>query len=156
MAAEIVSIDKDEPATPQDPRPGVYQMSLKTHNVLDYLLGVALILSPPVFGFSDVPAARSTCLNLGFAIIAYSLFTRYRWSIFKLIPIGLHMTFDIILGASLILAPWALGYRPLITGGQLLVHFVLGLGAILMVGVTRSRTEATIAREDREELKRAA
>ena len=156
MAAEIVSIDKEERSSQRNPDPGTYQMSLRTHNVLDYVLGVALILSPPVFGFSDVPAARSTCLNLGFSIIAYSLFTRYRWSIFKLIPIGVHMALDIILGASLILAPWVLGYRPLITGGQLLVHFVLGLGAILMVGVTRSRTEATLSREDREEIKRAA
>jgi hypothetical protein len=66
------------------------------------------------------------------------------------------MALDVLLGASLILAPWALGYRPMINNGQLFVHFLLGLGTLMMVGVTRSRTASTIAREDREEIKKAA
>ena len=157
MSAEIVSIEKSERSgSPGGPSRYPYQLSLKTHNVLDYIMGVVLIVSPGIFGFSDVPAARSTFLNLGFALIAYSLFTRYRWSIFKLVPLGTHMVLDVILGASLILAPWVLGYRPLISGGQLIVHLALGLGAMLMVGMTRSKSEVSMVQEDREELKRAA
>jgi hypothetical protein len=156
MAAEVVSMEREERPPSGGPKPGAYQLSLKTHNILDYVLGVILMLSPAIFGFANIPAARSTFLNLGFTIIGYSLFTRYRWSVFKLIPLGLHMGLDVLLGATLILAPWVIGYRALISDAQLFLHFFLGVGAMLMVGVTRSRTEANIVREDREEMKRAA
>jgi hypothetical protein len=156
MAADVVSMERENRPAGGGPRRPVYQMSLKTHNILDYTLGIVLLLSPIVFGFTDVSSARATFQNLGFVLIAYSLLTRYRYSVFKLIPLGFHMALDVLLGASLILAPWALGYRPMINNGQLFVHFLLGLGTLMMVGVTRSRTASTIAREDREEIKKAA
>ena len=156
MPAEVVSMEReDRPSGPGSNRP-VYQMSLRTHNVLDYVLGGVLILAPVVFGFSDISSARSTFQNLGFALIAYSLLTRYRYSVFKVIPLGLHMALDVLVGVSLILAPWAVGYRPLISNGQLFLHFLLGVGALMMVGITRSRSQATLTREDREEFKKAA
>ena len=114
-------------------------VSIKAHNVLDYVLGGVLILSPYVFGFAEVDAARGLFLFLGFGIIAYSLITAYPYSIFKWIPLGWHMGLDVLLGVSLILGAYVFGYNEFMTFGQMVVHYVLGIGAISLVAVTRPK-----------------
>lgn len=115
---------------------------LRIHNILDYVIGAVLVLSPYVFGFSDVDAARNVFLVLGFGLIGYSLFTNYRYSIAKVIPLGVHMFMDVSAGVVLMLAPYVFGYSDLITGGQLAFHYVMGLGAIGLVALTRPRSES--------------
>lgn len=115
-------------------------ISLKVHNILDYIIGAVLIVCPFIFGFSTVNAARDTFLVLGFGLIGYSLLTNYRYSIAKLIPLGVHMFMDVCSGAVLMAAPWVFGYRPYITSSQTVLHFVLGLGAWGLVALTNRRT----------------
>lgn len=114
---------------------------LKVHNVLDYVIGVALALSPFVFGFSDVLAARNVFLVLGVGLIGYSLMTNYYYSVAKIIPLGAHMVMDALSGIVLILSPALFGYRELITDGQFALHFVMGIGALGLGALTRTRTE---------------
>lgn len=114
-------------------------ISLTTHNVLDYVIGAFLVFAPALFGFSEVDAARNTFLTLGFALIIYSLLTQYRYSIVKWIPVGVHMALDVALGVIVMLAPWAVGYNNALTPGQTTLHFVLGIGAIVLVIATRTR-----------------
>lgn len=116
------------------------RISLDTHNVLDYVIGAVLVLSPAIFGFSDLTAARNLFLVLGFGLIAYSLCTNYRYSIFKFISVPTHMTFDVLAGLCLIAGPWLLGYAPLLSNGLLLLHFIYGASAILLVAFTQRRT----------------
>jgi hypothetical protein len=111
---------------------------LKVHNVLDYVIGVVLIACPYVFGFADVPAGRDLFLVLGIAIIAYSLATRYPYSIFKWIPVNWHMALDVLLGVVLILGSYIFGYTDQITAWQVALHYVLGVGAIILVAMTES------------------
>jgi hypothetical protein len=114
---------------------------LRVHNILDYVIGVALLAAPGIFGFSDIDAARNVFTFLGAALIGYSLFTRYRYSIAKVIPVGVHMTMDVISGLIVMIAPWLFGYSDLLTGGQTAVHFIFGLGAIALVTFTRTKTD---------------
>lgn len=114
-------------------------MSLKTHNILDYLYGVALLFCPYIFGFATLDPARNACLILGFSVIGYSALTRYQYSLFQVIPLGLHMALDVAVGACLILAPYVLGYSDLLTGFQLGLHFVLGAAFIGVVAFTRPK-----------------
>jgi hypothetical protein len=130
-------------------------ISLKTHNVLDYLIGGVLILCPYLFEFSDILAARNAFLVLGFGLIGYSLLTNYYYSIAKIISIRAHMFLDVVLGIALMLVPSFFGYRTLITGGQYALHFVLGLAAIVLVAITNRRTGPAISGE-RPELKKVA
>lgn len=127
-------------------------ISLRVHNILDYIVGAVLLLCPSLFGFSDIDTARNVFLTLGFGLIGYSLLTRYRYSVLKVIPIGLHMAMDVAAGVFAILAPYLLNYRGLLTGGQLAVHFVMGMGAIGLVILTRSRTEDVAAVRDPDEV----
>lgn len=117
-------------------------ISLRSHNVLDYVIGAVLMVCPWIFGFAEVGAARNVFLFGGIALIAYSLLTNYYYSVVRVIPLGAHMTMDAILGVFLILAPALFGYRDILTDGQYALHIVLGIGAVGLVALTRPRTEA--------------
>lgn len=117
-------------------------ISLKVHNILDYVIGAILVITPWLFRFADIPVARNFFLFAGIALIAYSMVTNYYYSVARVLPLGVHMTLDAALGVLTILAPVLFGYRDLLTGGQYAVHVVLGLGAIGLVAVTRPLTEA--------------
>jgi hypothetical protein len=134
-----------------------FGISLNTHNIMDYVGGIVLMASPYVFGFSEIVSARNIFLILGAGLILYSLFTNYRYSVAKAIPLGVHMALDVMCGIFLMLAPSIWGYRPLLTGGQYAWHFIIGLGVIALVAVTRRVSEAqvpvTLADETGTELK---
>jgi hypothetical protein len=130
---------------------------LDTHNVLDYVLGAVLVFSPYIFGFSDIFPARNLFLVMGFALIGYSLLTDYRYSVFKVIPLGAHMALDVVLGLSLIFVPSIVGYRPLLTGFQYAIHLIFGLGAIALVTLTQPKTtRKRLFRSEDIDLRRAA
>lgn len=130
-------------------------ISLRVHNVLDYVIGAILLISPWLFGFAQVEAARNVYIILGAGLITYSLLTNYYFAVARVIPLGLHMVFDFTAGIVLILAPTLIQYRYRISDGQYAVHALLGLGAVALVAFTRPRTEnakspgerAAIARE---------
>ncbi len=117
-------------------------VSLKTHNILDYVGGAALILAPFLFGFSDIDAARNVFMIAGFALVAYSLCTNYYYSLIRVIPLGVHMTLDALNGVLIIAAPWIFNYRAFLTPGQEYLHYILGVGVLALVGLTRERTES--------------
>jgi hypothetical protein len=117
-------------------------LSLRTHNILDYVGAAILVLSPFLFGFSDVDVARNVFLFLGFGLALYSLITRYEFSVAKIIPLGVHMTLDVLEGVFLMVAPSLFDYRPLLTDLQYGLHFVLGIGVIGLVAITKRKTES--------------
>ena len=117
-------------------------VSLKTHNLLDYVLGAALLAAPWIFGFASITKASSVFLFFGAVLILYSLLTNYHYSAMRIIPLGLPMTLDALMGVILILAPVIFGYRVFLSESQYASHVVLGLCAIGLVALTRPRTEA--------------
>jgi hypothetical protein len=123
-------------------------LKLKTHNIMDYVIAVVLVLAPFLLGFSDVDRARNVFLTLGIGLAVYSLITKYYYSIAKIIPLGIHMILDCIAGVALMLAPSVFNYRELITDGQYAAHFIFGLGALALVALTRTRTEAAKTPEE--------
>jgi hypothetical protein len=115
-------------------------LTIDGHNVLDYVLGVGFISAPYVLGFSDVDNARNTFETLGFSLVIYSLLTQYRYSVYRLVPLGVHMALDIAVGVIAMLAPWMLSYSILINRFQYAMHFVFGLAMIGLVVMTRPRS----------------
>lgn len=117
-------------------------LSLKTHNVVDYAIGIVLIVSPFLFNFAHVSAAANLFMIGGISLIVYSLITNYHYSVAKFVPLGVHMAMDAILGVLFILGPALFGYRDMLTGGQYAWHVIMGLGAVGLVALTRTRTES--------------
>ncbi len=124
-------------------------ISLKTHNIIDYVIAAILVFTPFVFGFSEIDAARNIYLILGLGLAAYSLMTKYYYCVARVIPLGVHMTFDAAAGVVLIISPYLFDYRADITAMQNAIHFVLGAGAIGLVGITRTRTEAAKTEQEK-------
>ena len=125
-------------------------VSVKVHNVLDYVIGAVLVSCPYIFGFSGIDAGRNLFLALGVGLVFYSLATNYPYSIFKWIPLGAHMTLDVVAGVMLILGSYLFGYRDLLTDSQIASHYVLGAGAILLVALTRPKTDQGMRMENRD------
>lgn len=82
----------------------------QVHGVLDYAMGVLLIISPWLFGFSDSDAATWIAIIVGAAIIVASLVTDYELSLAKIIPMRAHLGLDILSGAFLAVSPWLFGF----------------------------------------------
>lgn len=127
-------------------------VTLKAHNILDYIIAIVLVASPFVFDFSNVDQARNLFLTLGVGLALYSAITNYYYSLARVIPLGVHMVFDAAAGIVLIAGPSLFGYRDQLSDFQVGVHIVLGLGAVGLVAITRTRTEAAKTSEQRREI----
>jgi hypothetical protein len=103
----------------------------KFHAPLDYIVGVALIAAPWIFQFSDVTAAAAVSIVLGIGLIAYSLFTNYELSVWKVAPMAVHNLIDVIAGAFLASSPWIFGFAD--ESANVWVPFVVvGLAAVFL------------------------
>ena len=110
------------------------------HGVLDYLVGIALIAAPYLFGFASVGGiAVYLPIILGIGLILYSLVTHYELGIpgIKFIPMPYHLGFDFVAAALLAASPFLFGFanKPL---NVWLPHVVVGIAVILVVLVSQT------------------
>lgn len=117
------------------------------HGVLDYLVGIALIAAPWIFGFAYVGgAAVYVPVILGIALILYSLVTKYELGIpgIKFLPMPYHLVIDFVAAAFLAASPWIFGFasRPL---NVWLPHLVVGIVVILVVLVSQTHPRMATA-----------
>ena len=82
----------------------------KVHGILDYLVGILLLIAPYLFGFADGQAAQWIPMVLGAFAILYSLITDYEWSLAKILPMRIHLILDGLSGAVLLASPWLFGF----------------------------------------------
>src|SRR5512146_2605645 len=61
------------------------------HSTFDYVGGLATAV---VGALADAAPARATAMMFGFGTIAISLFTDYRMSLWKVVPVEVHETLD--------------------------------------------------------------
>lgn len=109
----------------------------KIHGVLDYSMGLLLIVAPWIFGFANGGAAQWVPIILGAGAILYSLMTNYELGIARVISMPGHLTLDFICGAFLAVSPWLFGFSDYVY----LPHLILGLlemGAALSTKTTPS------------------
>jgi SPW repeat len=107
-------------------------ISTRAHGYIDYLMGIVLIISPWIFGFSNAgPGAVWTPVAIGVLLLGASLMTNYELGAVKLIPMPIHLATDMLAGVVLTISPWVLGFSDRVW----IPHFVLGileLGVALM------------------------
>lgn len=97
------------------------------HGALDYIAALTLIALPFILGFKDIALWLSVAGGAG--LIVYSLITDYSYSIAKVIPFGIHMTFDLLAAVVFIAAPFVLGFG----GIEQIYYIVMGVGVIAVV-----------------------
>lgn len=103
----------------------------RIHGVLDYIIGVILILAPFILGFARGGAETWVPIIVGALIIVYSLMTDYELGVKKSIRMPTHLWFDGILGLFLALSPWIFGFSDYVWVPHLVVG-LLGIGAALL------------------------
>jgi predicted transporter len=101
-------------------------ISRKLHGGLDYASALILIVSPWLFNFEDVSAAKTVAIAAGILILAMSLLTNYEAGAMKMIPMSMHLNADVLLGIVLLLSPWLFGF----SDQTYLFHVIMGLFAI--------------------------
>src|SRR5215203_3400671 len=83
----------------------------RMHAMLDYPLGLLLILAPWIFGFSDVGGAAVTVpIVVGALMILQSLITDWELSLADILPLPMHLTMDVLAGAVLAVSPFVFGF----------------------------------------------
>lgn len=116
-------------------------LSPRTHTIIGTLVGIALLLAPNIFGFSDVGGAAVMVPRIiGIIVLLSELTVRGTYSGMGFVPMHLHIWMDVLLGAILALSPWIWSFND--AGANAWVpHLIVG---ILMIGyalVTRPNTE---------------
>ncbi len=66
------------------------------------------------------------------------------------------MVFDATAGVVLMAAPFIFRYRDSLTTTQFAIHLIMGLGAVGLVTLTKTKTEASKTAEERSEIDRLA
>lgn len=95
----------------------------RTHAIMDYLMGVVLIIAPWIFGFALGGAETWVPVILGIATLVYSLMTDYEFSLTRRIPMPTHLGLDLGAGLFLAVSPWLFGFADVVWGP----HVILGL-----------------------------
>ena len=114
----------------------------KVHGVLDYVVAIALILAPWIFGFASVGGAAVIIpMVLGVGLILYSLFTKYEWGLIKVLGMPYHLIFDVAASVFLILSPFLFGFYDMNMWNVWVPHVVVGAAVILVVIFSQTQPE---------------
>lgn len=117
-------------------------ITTRTHGVMDYTMGILLIIAPWLLGFAEGGAETWVPVILGLGTIFYSLLTSYEYGAADVISMKGHLWIDGFGGLFLALSPWLFGFAELVY----LPHLVLGLlevGAALITDPVPSRVSRT-------------
>ena len=118
-------------------------INTRIHGMIDYMMGVLLIISPWLFGFANGGAAQWVPIILGLSALLYSLMTDYELGLLKVISVKAHLMIDLISGIFLAASPWIFGFADEVY----LPHLILGIaeiGASLMTKQHPSYPETSI------------
>ena len=80
------------------------------HGLLDYIVGLMLILSPLFLADSDNSSSNAVLIFSGVLTIIYSSLTDYEYGIVPMIPMKIHLALDITAAVFLLTSPWICGF----------------------------------------------
>jgi hypothetical protein len=119
-------------------------ISTSTHGVLDYVVGVLLIVAPWLLNFASNGVETVVPVLLGIVVIIYSLFTNYERGLVHSISMKTHLWLDGILGLFLAVSPWLLNYEHIVYWPHLIVG-ILMMGVALMTKTVPQHMKITIS-----------
>ncbi len=111
---------------------------ISVHGVLDYLVGVLLLVLPWIAGFSHNGRATGVVIVLGLLTLAYSLLTDYPLGLFRLMPFSVHLGLDAVSGVILIVSPYLLDFSE----DASWPHVFLGVSELVVVALSPWRLSA--------------
>ncbi|CAN5892745.1 SPW repeat protein [soil metagenome] len=115
----------------------------RIHGILDYLMGILLIAAPWLFNFNQGGAETWIPVIIGIVILLQSLMTDFEVGMFRVMPMGVHLTMDFFIGLFLAISPWLFGFADFVW----VPHVVFGVMAIL-ASLTTHTVPAAYSRRD--------
>jgi hypothetical protein len=116
-------------------------LSPRTHTIIGFIVGLALLFAPNIFGFSDVGGAAVMVPRIvGIIVLISELTVRGSFSRMDMVPMSAHLAMDVVIGAFLALSPWLFGFSDQGTNAWL-PHLIVGLLIIGYVPITRTNDE---------------
>jgi hypothetical protein len=85
-------------------------LPLSAHAAIEPLAGLLFILAPFIFGFNHTNDAKTVSIVLGVLVILTGLMTRWRMAIVAPIPLAVHRSMDLAVGALAILSPFVFAF----------------------------------------------
>lgn len=116
----------------------------RAHGMVDYIMGLLLIIAPWLFDFARGGAETWIPVILGAGTILYSLLTDYELSAARKISMTTHLWLDGLAGAFLALSPWLFGFADFVY----LPHLIVGIAEIGMALMTKTVPETRHAHSD--------
>lgn len=106
------------------------------HGVMDYMVGLLLLIAPWLFDFQNDGAQTIVPMVLGGAALLYSIMTNYELGMIRVLPMRVHLTMDLLSGILLAASPWIWGFNQTVY----LPHLILGIFEILASITTSTRS----------------
>lgn len=82
----------------------------RLHGILDYLVGLLLIIAPLLLLGTDAGTAFWVPAALGCTTLVYSLLTDYELGVYRKIKMSAHLTLDVLSGMMLMVSPWVFDF----------------------------------------------
>lgn len=102
----------------------------RVHTIIGFIVGIALLLAPNIFAFSDVGGAAVMIPRIiGVIVILSELTVRGSFSGLGFIPMRMHIVTDVILGLFLAVSPWLFNFANE-DANAWVPHLVVGLAMI--------------------------
>jgi hypothetical protein len=112
-------------------------LSPANHGIVDYFAAFALLIAPFILKLgSSNPFAFWISIVTGIVVIMVSLTTKYRYSAFKIIPFGGHLTLDLLVATIFMLIPFFFTLR----GIDEAYYYINAVVVYLVVAVTASES----------------
>lgn len=119
------------------------------HGIFDYVIGIALLIAPNLFGFAHLGGAPvDVARAVGIIIIIQALLTNYELGLFKVLPMRLHLMADYILSVFLTISPWLFrfNHEP---NNVWVPHVVVGIIAFVLTLMTQREPRRVLTGERR-------
>lgn len=116
-------------------------LSARTHSIIGFIVGIALILAPNIFGFNDLGGAAIIIPRiLGIIIVLSELTVRGSFSGMGIVPMKNHIEMDVVLGTFLALSPVLFEFTDKGTNAWL-PHVIVGVMTVGYALMTRPNYE---------------
>lgn len=99
----------------------------RIHGYLDYVVVVAFLVVPTLFGFSGLPATIAYVLAA--VHLALTLLTSFPLGTLKVIPFTLHGTIELVVSFTLVALPWLLGFASILPAR----NFYVAAGIVIFI-----------------------
>ena len=109
------------------------------HAYLDYPVALSLVAAPFLLNLGNShPMARWLAVGAGVAALILTLLTDHKLGVFRVLPFGVHLAVDFLVGVVFLAAPIALGFA----GLDAWYYWANSAAVLLVVGLHKPEAEA--------------